>query len=565
MTPPTETYDYVIVGAGSAGCVVAHRLSEDPAVRVLLIEAGGSDRSIFISMPTALSIPMNMPRYNWGYETQAEPNLDGRRMDCPRGRVLGGSSAINGMVYVRGHPCDFDEWQERGATGWDYRHCLPYFRRAETWIHGADEYRGGGGPLATCDGNRMQNPLYRAFIEAGQQAGYPVTDDYNGYRQEGFGAMHMTVRDGVRCSTSLAYLRPALGRPNLRVIKNATVERILFDGRRASGVSYRCGATLRSAAAASEVIVSAGSIGSPLLLQRSGIGPGDVLRQAGVEVLHDLPGVGENLQDHLEVYFQYRCTQPITLNARLDWFSKFLIGTRWILTKSGLGATNHFESCAFIRSRPGVRWPDIQYHFLPAAMRYDGRAAFDGHGFQVHVGPNKPTSRGRIRITAAGPDAKPDIRFNYLATDRDRQDWRICLRLTREILGQPAMDPYRGDEIQPAIDLADEALVDQWVRSNVESAYHPSCSCRIGADGDPMAVLDANCRVRGVEALRVVDSSIFPTITNGNLNAPTIMVAEKAADIIRGKPVLVDDVDVWIDERWAERQRPRSPARDGIA
>ena len=557
----TPSFDYIVVGAGSAGCVLANRLSEDPTVRVLLIEAGGSDRSIFVSMPTALSIPMNMPRFNWGYVTRPEPQLDGRRMDCPRGRALGGSSAINGMVYVRGHACDFDEWQERGAAGWDYRHCLPYFRKAESWIYGADDYRGADGPLTTCDGNRMQNPLYRAFIEAGREAGYPVTGDYNGYQQEGFGAMHMTVRNGVRCSTSLAYLRPALGRDNLHVMKNVVAEKVLFDGRTATGVSWRAGDALQFALARSEVIVCAGSIGSPLLLQRSGVGPGDVLRRAGVEVLHELPGVGQNLQDHLEVYFQYRCTQPITLNARLGWFSKFLIGARWILTRSGLGATNHFESCAFIRSRPGLRWPDIQYHFLPAAMRYDGRAAFAGHGFQVHVGPNKPTSRGRVLVTGPGSEAPPDILFNYLSTERDRADWRACLRLTREILGQPALDPYRGEEIQPAIDLGDDARVDRWVRQSVESAYHPSCSCRIGPDDDPLAVLDPECRVRGVQRLRVVDSSIFPTITNGNLNAPTIMAAEKAADIIRGRPALSADVDVWIDERWAERQRLNPPLR----
>jgi len=558
---PIETYDYVIVGAGSAGCVLANRLSEDPSNRVLLVEAGGSDRSLFIRMPTALSIPMNMPRYNWGYESRPEPQLGGRRMDCPRGRVLGGSSSINGMVYVRGHACDFDEWQALGADGWDFRHCLPYFRKSEAWIRGADDYRGGDGPLSTCDGNRMRNPLYRAFIEAGRQAGYPVTDDYNGYQQEGFGPMHMTVRNGVRCSTSLAYLEPARRRSNLRVVTDAVVDSILFDGRRASGLRLRRDGTRREIAATAEVIVCAGSIGSPLLLQRSGIGPADALRRAGVDVVHDLPGVGENLQDHLEVYFQYRCTQPITLNARLDWFSKFLIGTRWILTKSGLGATNHFESCAFIRSRAGVRWPDIQYHFLPAAMRYDGRAAFDGHGFQVHVGPNKPTSRGRVLLTGPDADAPPEICFNYLSTERDREDWRICLRLTREILAQPAMDPYRGDEIQPAIDLADDERVDRWVRENVESAYHPSCSCRMGSPDDPMTVLDPACRVLGTDGLRVADSSIFPTITNGNLNAPTIMVAEKAADLILGRPALSADVDVWIDDRWAERQRPDVPAR----
>jgi choline dehydrogenase len=555
-------YDYIIVGAGSAGCVLANRLSEDASKTVLLLEAGGTNRSLFINMPTALSIPMNMPKYNWGYRTEPESSLDNRRLDCPRGLGLGGSSAINGMVYVRGHPCDFDEWRDAGADGWGFENCLPYFKRSESWMNGADDYRGGDGPLATCDGNGMRNPLYRAFIDAGLEAGYPGTDDYNARQQEGFGAMHMTVRDGVRCSTALAYLQPVLNRPNLKVVKNATVGQITFDGVCATGVRYSVGGESRHADAAAEVIVSAGSIGSPALLQRSGVGPAAVLKEAGVSVVKDLPGVGENLQDHLEVYFQYRCKQPITLNGKLGLFSKFLIGCQWILSRSGLGSTNHFESCAFIRSRAGVRWPDIQFHFLPAAMRYDGRAAFDGHGFQVHVGPNKPTSRGSVRITSAASDVAPEIRFNYLSTEQDRSDWRTCLKLTREILAQPAMDAYRGDEIQPAIDLGQDDAVDEWVRNNVESAYHPSCTCKIGADDDPLAVLDAECRVRGVDKLRVVDSSVFPLITNGNLNAPTIMVAEKAADMILGRQPAHEASDVWIDEHWQDRQRIRSPARN---
>jgi choline dehydrogenase len=554
-------FDYIVVGAGSAGCVLANRLSEDRDKTVLLLEAGGSDRSIFVRMPTALSIPMNMPKFNWGYESQPEPGLGGRRMDCPRGKTLGGSSSINGMVYVRGHPCDFDQWRDDGAAGWGWADSLPYFRKAESWMKGADEYRGGEGPLATCNGNGLKNPLYRAFIEAGREAGYPVTDDYNGYRQEGFGEMHMTVDGGVRCSTALAYLYPALGRPNLELVRKASVERIEFDGRKATGVSYSVGTDQAFASAREEIIVCAGSIGSPILLQRSGVGPGEVLQAAGVDVVHDLPGVGENLQDHLEVYFQYRCRQPITLNSKLGLFSKALIGTRWLLNRSGLGATNHFESCAFIRSDAGVKWPDIQYHFLPAAMRYDGRAAFDGHGFQVHVGPNKPVSRGHVRITGPNANDEPDILFNYLTAERDVEDWRTTLKLTREILGQPALDPYRGDEIQPAIPFDSNEETDAWVRQNVESAYHPSCSCKIGADDDPMAVLDGDCRVRGIERLRVADSSVFPVITNGNLNAPSIMAAEKAADIVRGRPALQDDQDYWIDEQWQERQRPGSPVR----
>jgi len=555
-----ERFDYVIVGAGSAGCVLANRLSEDARTTVLLLEAGGTDRSIFIQMPTALSIPMNMPRYNWGFETEPEPYLNGRRLDCPRGKVLGGSSSINGMVYVRGHARDFDEWAAQGAAGWGYRDCLPYFRKAETWTGGGDQYRGAEGPLGTCDGNRMQNPLYRAFIEAGQQAGYPETADYNGYQQEGFGAMHMTVRNGVRASTANAYLKPARGRANLTVVTGALTERVILEGKHAVGVAYQRGSENRTAArtamAAHEVILAAGSIGSPQILQLSGIGPGAVLRAAGVAVAHDLPGVGENLQDHLEVYFQFRCSQPITLNAKLGPLSKLLIGARWILFKDGLGATNHFESCAFIRSRAGVEWPDIQYHFLPAAMRYDGNAAFDGHGFQVHVGPNKPKSRGSLRIASPDPRAKPKVLFNYLQHEDDRAGFRACIRLTREIIGQAAFDRFRGAEIQPGAQVISDDAIDAWIRANAESAYHPSCSCKIGAEGDPMAVLDPDCRVRGIAALRVVDSSVFPTITNGNLNAPTIMLAEKAADAIRGRaPLAPSNAPVYIAPDWATRQR----------
>ena len=569
-----EEFDYIVIGAGSAGCVLANRLSEDAGTRVLVLEGGGSDRSVLIQMPAALGIPLFMPRFNWGFESDPEPGLDGRRMNCPRGKTLGGSSSINGMVYVRGHACDFDQWEEQGAAGWSYRHCLPYFRRAEAWKGGGDEYRGGEGPLATCNGNEMRlNPLYQAFIRAGEQAGYPVSPDYNGYQQEGFGAMHMTVKGGVRWSTANAYLRPVLRRPNLKVETEALMHRVVLEGRRAVGVEYERGGQTRQARARREVILSAGSIGSPVILQLSGIGPGAVLSAAGVELRHELPGVGANLQDHLEVYYQFRCRQPITLNGKIGFASRMFIGTRWLLRKDGLGATNHFESCGFIRSRAGLRWPDIQYHFMPAAYvpsnetpnalrRPAGLRRFPGHGYQVHVGPNKPKSRGRVNILSADPRAKPSILFNYLQHEQDRIDWRATVRLTREIMNQPALDPYRGEEAAPGEAVRSDEDIDAWVRTAGETAYHPSSTCKMGSPTDPMAVVDPQCRVIGVAGLRVVDSSIFPVITNGNLNAPTIMSAEKAADLIRGRPALPpSNAPAWTDPEWESRQRPRAPER----
>ena len=550
----SNTYDYIIVGAGSAGCVLANRLSEDTNNKVLLLETGGSDKSIFIKMPTALSIPMNTDKYAWQFHTQPEPYLDNREMHCPRGKVLGGSSSINGMVYVRGHAKDFDEWQQHGANGWDYQSCLPYFKKAESFYLGENAHRGGTGPLGVNNGNEMQNPLYTTFIKPGVEAGYAHTDDYNAAQQEGFGPMHMTVKDGVRSSASREYLDPVKSRSNLTVITGALAQKVILEGKKATGIEYTVNGTLKTAHATKDVVLSAGPIGSPHILQLSGIGDKAILEEAGVEVKHHLPGVGQNLQDHLEFYFQYKCKQPITLNGKLGLISKGLIGAKWLLTRKGLGATNHFESCAFIRSKPDVEWPDIQYHFLPAAMRYDGRSAFAGHGFQVHVGHNKPKSRGSVTIQSANPEQPPKILFNYLQHKDDIEGFRACVRLTRDIIEQSAFDDYRDEEIQPGKHIQTDEEIDAFVRQAVESAYHPSCSCKMGEDD--MAVVNSNTQVHGIEGLCVVDSSIFPTVPNGNLNAPTIMVAEKAADLILGKaPLTLASVNVAMSSNWQTTQR----------
>jgi len=549
-----KSYDYIVVGAGSAGAIVASRLSEDSTCTVLLLEYGGSDHSIFLRMPTALGIPMNTKKYNWGFESITEPHVNNRRMNCPRGKVVGGSSSINGMVYVRGNPLDYDEWESSGATGWNYQNCLPYFKKLENHQCLSSEYTGNDGPVAVSGGNNMRNPLYRAFINAGVEAGYTETEDYNGFRQEGFGQKFMNVDKGIRASTGHAYLKKAKKRPNLTVVKHALVTKVLFDGKTATGVKCDIRGDIKKFTANKEVILCAGSIGTPQLLQVSGVGPRDVLEAASIEVIHESPGVGQNLQDHLEFNFQYRCREPITLNSELGLFKKALIGARWLLFKTGLGRSNHFESCAFIRSKAGIKWPDIQYHFLPGAITYDGTVAFKGHGFQVHVGHNKPTSRGHVRVTSKDIKKHPDILFNYLETEEDKQGFRDCVRLTREIMSQAAMSRYRGEVIQPADDVQDDDQIDAFVRDAVDSAYHPSCSCKMGID--TMSVVDPDLKVHGLSRLRIVDSSVFPTIPNGNLNAPTMMLAERGADLIKGSTIQPKHrASVYINEHWQTSQK----------
>ena len=549
--------DYVIVGAGSAGCALAYRLSEAGA-SVLVVEYGGSDAGPLIQMPGALSFPMNMKRYDWGYRSEPEPHLGGRRLACPRGKVIGGSSSINGMVYVRGHAKDFDTWESMGASGWSYADVLPYYKRMETWDpagHGGDaSWRGSDGPLHVTRGKR-DNPLVQAFVQAGRQAGYQLTDDYNGQKQEGFGPMEHTIHKGARWSAAKAYLRPALQHENCNLIRGLA-RKIVFSGRRAVGVELLAGGGLKTVRAKKEVILASSSINSPKLLMLSGIGPAAHLTAHGIPIVADRPGVGQNLQDHLEVYIQMAASQPVSLFKYWNLLGKARVGLQWALTRSGPGASNQFESAGFIRSAAGVEYPDLQFHFLPIAVRYDGQAASEGHGFQAHIGPMRSPSRGAVTLRSAKPEDSPKITFNYMSTEKDWIDFRRGIRLTREIFAQEAFRPFVKHEIQPGVALQTDAQIDGFIRAHAESAYHPCGTCKMGAVDDPLAVVDPQTNVIGVKGLRVVDSSIFPQITNGNLNGPSIMVGEKASDLILGKtPLARANSQPWLAPDWQTSQR----------
>ena len=550
--------DYIIVGSGSAGCALAYRLSDSGKYSVIIIEAGGSDLSPLIQMPAALSYPMNSKRYDWGYYSEPEKNLNNRRLVVPRGKVIGGSSSINGMVYVRGHACDYDYWKDSGASGWGYADVLPYFKRMEHWHHsnlgGDPSWRGKDGPLHITRGQR-KNPLYDAFVRAGGEAGYEFTDDYNGRKQEGFGIMEQTIFKGRRWSSANAYLKPALKRKNLKLIKGYA-NRIIFEEKKAVAVEILVHNVTSLLRANKEIILAASAINSPKILMHSGIGPASHLKDLGIDVVADRAGVGQNLQDHLEVYVQQSCLQPITLFKYWNWISKLRIGFQWLITKKGFGATNHFESAAFVRSNSGIRYPDIQFHFMPFAIRYDGTAAKQGHGFQAHVGPMRSNSRGSIRLQSNIFSVAPKIQFNYMSSGQDWIDFRKCITIARELFAQKAFSPFSGAEIQPGDAVQTEEALNKFIAEHAESAYHPCGTCKMGQVSDPQAVVDSYCRVIGVENLRVADSSIFPRITNGNLNGPSIMVGEKAADHILGiNPLTAENLEPWIHQNWRTSDR----------
>jgi choline dehydrogenase len=528
-------FDHIVVGAGSAGCVVARRLSDRPGTRVLLVEAGGSERTWKIQMPSAYAYPLADKTYSWMMQTEPQEHLNGRRIDWPAGKVLGGSSSINGMVYVRGNPLDFEGWKQSGAEGWGYAEVLPYFKRAEARVAGANDYRGADGPL-TISGPTNYSPLFEAFAAAGVEAGYGRTEDPNGMRQEGFGPSEMTVKNGVRASTYAAYLSPVRSRSNLTIETGAQVTRLLIEAGRVLGIEYHQNGETRYARAGHGVILSAGAVHSPRLLLLSGIGPADELRRLGITAQHNLPGVGQNLHDHLELYVQFACKQPVTLHSHMSLLGKLKIGAKWMLTHRGICATNHAEAGGFIRSQPQEPYPDIQFHFVPLAIDYHGKSPVGGHSFQVHVGPTRPTSRGTITLRSADAFAMPVIQPNYNATEHDRRIMRTCVKVSREIMAQPAMAAFKGTEVSPGTGAVSEADLDAFVRRTAESGYHYAGTCRMGMDDD--AVTDPSARVRGLDGLHIADASIMPSIVNGNTNAASIMIGEKVADHVLGGPML---------------------------